>query len=228
MTAIRKTAIQVQSLSEILYRQLRDDILRGNFHSGQVLRQEELAQRYGVSRVPLREAMARLETAGLLVSKAQHGFSVLSLESEEIQEIFALRAIIEEHASKAAALGRTDEDINAVQAILIEMEKVTVSSSESAHEWLELNFAFHERIFSSARLRHVSHIAQILRGMIQPYIHIEITRTQGVQAAELEHRQIYEAFKAGDAENIGRLSRLHCEHTAVRLLNSAAASTNTP
>lgn len=202
----------------MVYQRLRSGVLKGEFPPGQILRQEELAQRFGSSRVPLREAMTRLETEGLLELRPRRGYAVISLEPEEIQEIFALRAIVEGHAGAAAALARTDKDIKAVKALLLKMEKVSISTPEKANQWLELNSAFHERIFSCAGLRHVSRVAFMLRDMVEPYIRIEISLTMDVAEAEVEHRQIFDALVDGDSERLGYLSKIHCEHTAARLI----------
>ncbi|MBB5216605.1 GntR family transcriptional regulator [Parapusillimonas granuli] len=220
MAEQQHTDNHVQSLPEMVYQRLRSGVLKGEFPPGQILRQEELAQRFGASRVPLREAMTRLETEGLLELRPRRGYAVISLEPEEIQEIFALRAIIEGHAGAAAALARTDKDIKAVKALLLKMEKVSISTPEKANAWLELNSAFHDRIFLSAGLRHVSRVALMLRDMVEPYIRIEIGLTMDVAEAQVEHRQIFDALVAGDSERLGHLSKIHCEHTAARLIKA--------
>src|ERR1700737_928702 len=74
-----------------------EGILSGAFPPGLVLRQEELSRRFGASRVPLREAMPRLEVEGLVVLRPRRGYAVRSLERSEIREIFELRAVVEEH-----------------------------------------------------------------------------------------------------------------------------------
>src|ERR1700758_3320099 len=101
----------IQTVSETLYSRLRDGILTGTFPPGSVLRQEELSPRFGASRVPLREAMTRLEVEGLVVLRPRRGYAVLSLDRSEIQEIFELRAAVEEHLASVAAQSRTDNDI---------------------------------------------------------------------------------------------------------------------
>lgn len=220
MSTLMKTETEVLSLPEQVYQRLRAGVLQGEFPPGQFLRQEELAQRFGASRVPLREAMTRLETEGLLELKPRRGYAVISLEKSEIQEIFALRAIVEQHAGAAAALHRVERDIKEVKTILNKMEKLATSTLEKTNQWLELNSIFHARIFACAGLKHVTRVANILRDMVEPYIRIEITLTMDVTQAQVEHRQIFEALSAGDAELLGRLCKEHCEHTAERLIKA--------
>src|SRR5690348_17564342 len=81
-------------LPEIIYRQLRMDILGGKFKPGQVLRQEELARMFNASRVPLREAMSRLHADGLVVQRPRRGYAVTMLEAHEIVEVFELRIVV--------------------------------------------------------------------------------------------------------------------------------------
>src|SRR5262245_11735063 len=82
-------------LPAIIYRHLRHDILNGFFDPGQLLRQKGRARRYKSSRVPLREAMSRLEADGLVVLRPRRGFAVISLDVPEIVEIFELRMAVE-------------------------------------------------------------------------------------------------------------------------------------
>ena len=77
-----------ETVSEAVHSRLRRGILTGAYRPGALLRQEELARRFGASRVPLREAMTRLEVEGLVVWRPRRGYAVLSLEPSEIIEIF--------------------------------------------------------------------------------------------------------------------------------------------
>src|SRR5579864_4954403 len=121
-------------LSEVLHQRVRLDILNGVLKRGQVLRQEELARRFHVSRVPLREAMSRLEAEGLIVLRPRRGYAVMSLDEADIIEIFDIRAVLEEHAAYVAALARTPEDVDAVAKLLQRMETLDLHSS---HQFAE-------------------------------------------------------------------------------------------
>ncbi|WJR75746.1 GntR family transcriptional regulator [Bradyrhizobium sp. NP1] len=208
----------VPSVSETLYGRLREGILTGVFPPGGVLRQEELARRLGASRVPLREAMTRLEVEGLVVLRPRRGYAVLSLDRSEIQEIFELRAAVEEHLASVAAQSRTDNDILAVSQALSLMERIATRSPNQIDKWLDANSEFHARLLSSAHRRHASRFATMLRDQVAPYIRIEINLTKDVRQAETEHRAMFEALQAGDAVRLRKLCRQHCEHTAARLI----------
>lgn len=208
----------VPSVSETLYERLREGILTGLFPPGGVLRQEELAQRLGASRVPLREAMTRLEVEGLVVLRPRRGYAVLSLDRSEIEEIFELRAAVEEHLAGVAAETRTDEDVKAVSQALAQMERISARSPNQTNKWLDANSEFHTRLLAAAHRKRAGRFAIMLRDQVEPYIRVEINLTRDVREAETEHRAMFEALQAGEARRLRKLCRQHCENTAARLI----------
>lgn len=205
-------------LPQVLYDQLRGKILAGALKVGQVLRQEELAQQFNVSRVPLREALSRLEADGLIDARPRRGFAVTALDPAEIVEVFELRMVVEEHAGSIAAQKRTVADVAAVESILAQMERLNPKVSNHQGRWSLLNYEFHSRIISSSGRRRLARIAGNLRSAVEPYVRMELSMTGDVVDAEREHREIVEAFRAGDSKGLAELSRAHVENTARRLL----------
>jgi DNA-binding GntR family transcriptional regulator len=206
-------------LSDAVYRDLLDHILAGTYKPGQVLRQEELAARYSVSRVPLREAMSRLAADGVLVFRPRRGYAVKTLRTEEIDELFQLRTVIEEHAGRLAAQHRTATHLARVGSILDQMKALDLSNADGVRRWLDLNRQFHAQLFASSGQAHVGRIAAMLRDTVEPYIRIEVMLTGDLAQANAEHQKIFNAFHRGDADGCARLCRVHCEHTAQRLLD---------
>jgi DNA-binding GntR family transcriptional regulator len=209
----------VISLSEVVYRRLRTDILNGDLLPGQLLRQEEVARQFAVSRVPLREAMARLESEGLLILRPRRGYAVTSLDPSEIVEIFELRAVIEEHAGEVAARARTQDDIEAVGALLDQMKRLDPKSPTLFSDWSRCNYEFHGRLIDATRRTWLARTARTLRDTVEPFIRIEARMTGQVHDADGEHDAIFDALRAGDARGLAKLSRKHVENTAERLLS---------
>jgi DNA-binding GntR family transcriptional regulator len=202
----------------MLYEQLRGSILVGALQAGQVLRQEELAKRFNVSRVPLREALSQLEADGLIESRPRRGYAVTALDPADIVEVFELRMVIEEHAGRIAALTRTNEDIAEVERLVLAMEQLDPAIPDYRSRWTLLNYEFHLRIIESTRRKRLSRIAGTLRSTAEPYVSIEINLTGNAEGAAHEHREMLEALRAGDAEGLAELSRQHVQSTARRLL----------
>jgi DNA-binding GntR family transcriptional regulator len=217
-------AVTHLSLPETLYRQLRRAILDGVFRPGQILRQEELAKRFGVSRAPLREALPRLEAEGIVVLHPRRGYAVVSLDPEEIREIFELRMLIEEKAAYLATLRRSEEDVERLRALVAQMGAIRPSDPGQIARWSELNFQFHDTLFAASGRRHFRRVVDSLRATVEPYIRVEVRMTGELDEAHNEHEQILAAFAARDADRVARLSHEHCEHTAQRLLKGLGGS----
>lgn len=206
-------------MPERVYRQLRGRILDGTLEPGRLLRQEEIARSFNVSRVPVREAMGRLEVDGLIVLRPRRGYAVVRLEQEEIVEIFELRVVIEEHAAMVAARARTPADVLEVEALVERMEAVARRGGDYGAEWARLNRDFHSRLVASGRRRRLSNVVDTLRDTVETYVRTEMRLTGDVRNALAEHREMLEAFRAGDATGLALLSRRHVEGTARRLID---------
>lgn len=206
------------SLPEVVYRRLHAAILNGVFKPGQMLRQEELARSLGVSRAPLREALPRLEAEGIVVQLPRRGYAVVSLDAEEIREIFDLRTLIEVQAASIATKKREQKDVERAKDILQRMNALDVVDSEQRVQWFVLNSSFHEALLEPSGRRHFIRAIASLRTAVEPYIRVEIALTGNVHAANCEHEEMVDAFEKQEVERMELLTRLHIEHTAQRLL----------
>ena len=116
--------------------------------AGQPMRQEEIARQLGVSRLPVREALNRLATEGLVELKPRRGFFVTSLDADEIEDIFDMRALLESRAGKLATERRTLADSDALDTIVRELDSA-LDGPIKFELWAELNLRFHTRLYQS-------------------------------------------------------------------------------
>lgn len=209
-----------RSLPDIVYHWLRERILVGQLAPGAEIRQELLARQFGTSRVPIREALSRLQAEGLITLRPRRGFAVTLLNHDEIVEIFELRMAVEEHAMRIATKERTETDEREVEALVVLMETLDPGAPQYLQEWMSTNRLFHTRLIECAHRKRVSEVALNLRDAIEPYIRIEANFNGQVSYANVEHRQIFDAFKKKDCETAARLSRKHCESTLRRLVTN--------
>ena len=207
------------SLTEVLYTSLRERVLSGVFPPGSELRQELIAKQFGVSRVPLREAMNRLQAEGLIVRRPRRGFVVLSLDIPEIIEIFELRMVLEQHAIDTATRLRTEADVRAVEELLLAMEALDPAAETFFTAWLDLNRAFHGRLIASARRHRLATVTANFRDTVEPYVRIESIMTSDFDDASREHREIFDAFQECAPNRAGALARDHCLSTMNRLID---------
>lgn len=207
-------------LPTVIYNTVRRAIVDGLYQPGESVRQEALARQFSVSRIPIREALSRLEAEGLIVLRPRRGYVVKELDVDEIAEIFELRAVIEEHAAYVATKARNATDVLEVQALLQRMEAMSGGTLSEAPQWVEVNRMFHHRIFASSKRSHLCQAISNYRDWVDAYIRIEIAITGSLVQAHQDHSEIVAAFVNGDADLMARLSREHCMHTAERLLKA--------
>lgn len=223
-TANRADIFRPSSMPDAVHEQLRALILSGELAAGEKIRQNELAKSFGTSRVPVREALRRLESEGLVTLWPQRGYVVASLDIREIEEIFQIRIMLEERAGYVATLVRTPEDVAAVENILQKMERVSVRQGSGLNEWAAYNHEFHQRLFKSSGQLHLCRMVDMLRDTVQRYILIFVATGNHRDQAQSDHHKIVAAFRAGDAVEVGRLSREHCRHTCEGLIAALKAN----
>lgn len=187
---------------------------------GEALKQAHIASRLGLSLAPIREALQRLESEGLVVSQRHRGHFVSALHLVEIDDIFEMRIWIEGRTSYHSTERRTDEDIARLESVLEEMEGCSKGATPDLGRWAALNREFHVSLFQISGRHQLAKVAITLLDAVERYGWVDFASGDGLKAAELEHRQIFQAFKARDAAMVRALSQEHCQHTKHRLIDS--------
>lgn len=207
------------SLPEVVYREVRNAILNGVFAPGQMLRQEEMASKLGVSRSPLREALPRLEAEGMVVLQPRRGYAVVAHDLAAIREAFDLRWLLETELAQRSIARRTEADIALAYSIVSEMAGLAnATSDKEVARWFELNLSFHNALLAPAHRPHHMRALENLRGSIEPYIRTEVRLTGDLAQAQQEHLQLAQSFVNGDSTSFVSLVREHSQHTRDRLI----------
>jgi DNA-binding GntR family transcriptional regulator len=211
-------AANLPSLSEIAYQQVRNAILNGTLAAGQSLGQEEIAGQIGTSRVPLREALQRLEVEGLVLLRPRRGYIVASLDPDEITDIFDIRMMLEERAGYLATLRATSQDVAAVEELLHAMDGMTIANADDVALFAERNRAFHDRLYVGSGRTQLCRLMAVLRTNVERYIRVGARIAGNLDRVRDDHYQIFNAFRRRDAQTVGRLCREHCAATCDRLI----------
>ena len=170
---------------------LRDEILRGVAAPGQALRQEELAERFGVSRLPVRDALLRLEAQGLVHVYPNRGAFVISLTSNEVREVYEMRILLEGDILERAVPRMTGDDWRRIDAAHAESVR-----SANGPEWVEGDWAFHRALYAPAdRPRQLATIEQ-LRGTVARYWTVRDALPSRSAEWLADHDAIVEACRA--------------------------------
>lgn len=209
---------------------LRHRILSGEFKGGTQLRQDALAGDYGVSRIPVREALLTLESEGLVEFHPHRGAFTTELSVTMIRELFDLRVLLETHLLQHALPNMTPEILESAEAILLEYDAALDSGSQ-IDNWSEYNFAFHKTLYSPANLPEAMSLVTHLNTRSDRYIRMQLLYTQAIEKAESEHHALLEFSRQGNIDDACDLLRQHildaCE-SIVSLLESQAQTCKTP
>ena len=184
---------------------LRQEIVRGDYKPGERLRLKKIAAQYEVSTMPVREALRTLENEGLVEVFPHRGAIVTEFSPDELEDIYDIRAILEEKATRAAVPNLTEETMAKLTALVEEMdENIGRISTEVA-----LNHEFHVTLYAASGRKYLCELNQSLRYRAQHYLRAYIDTLGGMPHAQDEHREILAACKKGDAEKAATLVRDH-------------------
>jgi DNA-binding GntR family transcriptional regulator len=197
--------IVVRTLSDQTYEIVRRRILIGAMQPGTAVRQDVIAAELGVSKIPLREALGRLEQDGLLSSYPNRGYVVRDLSTDEASEVFALRLKLEPGAVAEACLRATPADHAAAEKALLALE-AEMAKPDGDH--VSFNRAFH-----LALVRPGGHITfqlmERLQILAERYVRVHLEPFGRDERASQEHRQILAAWTRGDAAGVEALTVNH-------------------
>jgi DNA-binding GntR family transcriptional regulator len=209
----------LSTVSALAYKVIRSLILEGRFIPGERLKEEELTDLCGVSRTPVREALRRLALEGLVVLTPHQGAQVAEIGEIELQEIYALRAMIESHAAGRAAKRIALSAIARLKVLAGQMEDAVAQAvrrrqTKLYERYTTANSEFHRIIMEAADSPRLSAMATlvvevplILRTLAR-YSESELSRSLH------HHRELIEAFEARDEDWASSVMRCHIRAAA--------------
>jgi DNA-binding GntR family transcriptional regulator len=207
------------------YLQLRRWIQSGALEADQRLDQEQLAGRLGVSRVPLRQALVRLQADGLVIAPPHVGATVAPLSLEHAEDIYAARAALEPMLTEVAVQRIDDASIGVLEALLDEQKNALEAGARAL--FLDLDRRFHTRLYEVSGYRTSVELVQRLRDLSDRYVAAFQGDTRRSQGTLREHREIISACLEHDAGKAARLMEEHVRRGIefLRHMPRAAAET---
>jgi len=190
--------------------QLRRAIIAGELLPGQPLRQDALAERFGVSRVPLREAFKVLESEGQVVYTPHRGYKVATLSLTDLLEVYRIRELLEAEAVRVAIRRSADDVVAKLRAAAQEVE--TASAAGDLLTMTEANRRFHFLMVTAARMPRLEKLIQVLWDATETYRFVYYGDEGNRHRVENEHRRIIEAFADRDADQVITLLNEHRNH----------------
>jgi DNA-binding GntR family transcriptional regulator len=196
-----------RTVADLAAEALRDLILRGDLAEGAPVRQDAVAVELGVSRIPVREALRRLEAEGLVEFSPHCGAVVSSLSLDEIAELFDLRALIEASLMRRSVPCLTRADLRHASDVLARYDEAF--RERRVREWAELNWEFHSTLLAPAGRDRTLALVQNLHHQSERYMRMQLALTGGESRAHAEHRGMLTAARQGDSASAARLAARH-------------------
>ncbi|MDX6512045.1 MAG: hypothetical protein QOE36_1549 [Gaiellaceae bacterium] len=206
---IRPSPIDLPSIPDVISSALRRDIGRGIYKPGPI-RVRAIAERFGVSATPVREALRRLEAEGL-VSLRNRQIVVNSLSIDEMHEIYRIRGELESFALRQAAPHVADDDalLAKLDTVIEEMDR----NESNPEEWRAGNEEFHKLIYGAAEMPRLQSIINQLWVAVEPYIRVYVSTVKSFRAAQEQHRQLVRQLRSGEFDEAAQLMREHLRGT---------------
>jgi phosphonate utilization transcriptional regulator len=199
--------LQAHTLPALVQRELTRLILAGALKAGAKLNEVYVAERLGVSRGPVREAFRALEESGLVRLEKNRGVFVREVTPAEAEEIFELRALLDEFAGRRAAERATATDVAALTSIVDRM--ASAAEVGDADTCFDLNLAFHDRIVALAGNAKLAVLYRRLVNELALARRAAFEQAGTLPRSILEHRAIVATIASGDAEAAARRLREH-------------------
>ena len=192
-------AITVGNVQEAVVDGIRDMILKGQFKPGDRLRQDELANTFGVSTMPIREALRQLQAEGLVVFRPRRGAIVASLSVSEYEEIYRIREELEALACHWAAENFDQIPLDRLRLLLVRIEAAEEEQGD-IHRRLQLVREFFFTVFEASGKEHLLRILSNLWDLSQQYRHYFTSFPELVPQRLSNYRNVYQACHDRDPE----------------------------
>ena len=184
------------------------DMLRGSLQPGTWVRQDELAHRLGVSKIPVREALQRLAAIGLVRFETNRGAIVPKLSAAEAEENYSLRQAIEVRLLEQAMAKLSIVDLAEAELALTQTASLT-----------EANWRFHRALYRASGWERGLAIAEILHAAVAPYVVLYTVGLGGAADSDAEHVALLEACRSKDTDRAIELLDQHLQSAATALID---------
>ncbi len=204
---------------EIVYGTIKERILKGQYSPGQRLITNDLATELGVSRMPIREALQRLEAATGLVTLIPHKGAIVNVTSEEdLVEVFQIRVVLEGLAARLACPNMDASQID--QLAEINRKVIELEHKDDEVHFLELNLEFHAQIWKAANAPRLVGMLRLLYDASRSYRYISLKLPGRFEEIVREHEEIIAALRKGDASEVEKIVNKHYQQTLEWLIRS--------
>jgi len=197
-------------LRDVVFNTLREAILKGDFTPGERLMEKQLAERMGVSRTPIREAIRKLELEGLVIMIPRKGAEVARITGKDISDVLEVRATLEALAVKLACKKMSDQELKELEIVNNEFRKA--AEEKDVKTLVEKDIEFHDIIFHSSDNDKLIQIINNLREQIYRFRVEYIYKMKSYDSLVSEHDEIVNAMIKRKGKDASKIAREHIEN----------------
>jgi DNA-binding GntR family transcriptional regulator len=187
---------------------LRNSIMAGEIEPGTQLRQDEIAARFGTSRIPVREALRLLSAEGLVELQPNKGAVVKTYSIDEIVENLEIRIGLETRALRLAVPNMADEDLQAAADIL-----QSYDSEPQAEKWSQMNWQFHKILYLPCNLPKMLSLIELNWNQCSHLVRLQVSLAAGKENPNREHWELLDVCRSGKIDAAVELLEQHIVNT---------------
>ena len=207
------STLRRETLETQVYEALRKAIIEGRLARDERLVQDDLATQFGTSRIPVRDALKRLETEGLVTLDERGSYVVSYFGSEDVEEIYGLRLLLEPYAAGKALDCMTASDLEELESIAQEMKEA--AALKDIERYVQFNQTFHLALYELSRQRRLVRMIQSLWSGLMPLTPMAVPGQ--LERSAHEHEAIMRALQDRRRDSVESLMRDHIEHARMAL-----------
>ncbi len=197
-------------LREIVFESIREAIIEGRLKPGERVMEIQLAEKLGVSRTPVREAIRKLELEGLLIMEPRKGAYVADVSLKDIVEVLEVRASLEGLAASLAARRASEEEIEVLRVKAAEFKECI--EKNDVQGMINKDTEFHEAILHAAKNKKLTSIIEGLREQVQRFRVTYFTEYNMTTYLANEHKNVLDAIESRDPEKASEYAEQHVEN----------------
>ncbi|MCL5277155.1 MAG: GntR family transcriptional regulator [Deltaproteobacteria bacterium] len=205
-----------QTLREQIADAIRDAIIKGILRPEERVAEAEMANKFNISRTPIREAIRQLETEGFIKVQAHRGAYVAPITEKDVREFYEIKSLLEGYAAKLACARMSEEDIKKLDEINNRLEE-----AHKKNEWrlaFKLHNEFHDKFLRSCGNEKLYQILNALTQQFQRF-RIALTMSGKIEGSIVQHKEIVNAFRKRNAEGVERLVKENATYGSETLIS---------
>ena len=192
---------------EVIYKDVKNKLLNGKYKANEVLKEEELAQKYKVSRTPVREALQILVKEGFLSHRRKVGYIVKPLTKNELKEIVGIRSVLESYAARITTENYDENLIKKLEKLIEKTEEAL--KNNDMQKFYRYNCEFHFQLYKSSGNKKLIEIIENLRENFQRYTRLLLNIENMPRESLKDHKLMIQAMKEKNPEKVEKMVKEH-------------------